>query len=61
MKEKMTRREFIKLCFKSIALAGMMNLLPFQFGFAGEEKKKFVMKIKPFKRSDIYRKDDLAG
>jgi hypothetical protein len=61
MKEKMTRREFMKLCFKSAVLAGMMNLIPFQFGFTDEEKKKFVIKIKPFRRCDIYRKNDLAG
>ena len=61
MKEKMTRREFMKLCFKSAVLVGMMNLFPFQFGFAGEEKKKFIIRVKPFKRSDIYRKHDLAG
>jgi hypothetical protein len=61
MKEKMTRREFIKFCFKSAVLAGMMNLIPFQFGFADEEKKKFVIKVKPLKRADIYRKNDLAG
>ena len=61
MKEKMTRREFMKFCFKSAVLAGMMSLLPLQFGFVDEEKKKFVIKVKPFKRSDIYRKSDLVG
>jgi hypothetical protein len=61
MKEKLTRREFMKLCFKSVIMVGMMNLLPFQFGFAKEEKKKFVIKVKPFQRSDIYRKHDLVG
>jgi len=61
MKEKMTRREFMKLCFKSAVLVGMMNLVPFQFGFTTAEKEKIFIKTKPFKRSDIYRKHDLAG
>jgi len=61
MKEKMTRREFVKLCLKSALFAGMFSLLPRLQGFGEDEDKKFTIKTKPFRRCDLSRKDDLAG
>jgi len=66
MKNKMTRREFMKVCAKSI---GVVALGAIFFGkteaifaaLSGQKKKRFIISVKPFNRRVLYEKHDLAG
>ncbi|MBU1122543.1 MAG: hypothetical protein ABIH71_05020 [Candidatus Omnitrophota bacterium] len=58
------RRRFLGMCGKLALGAIAVCVMPFEIGFSKDKKTgktRFVMKIKPFRDSDLYKKHNLAG
>ena len=58
------RRRFLVMCGKLALGAIAVCVMPFEIGFSKDKKtgkRRFVMKIKPFKDSDLYKNHNLAG
>lgn len=67
MQEKISRREFIKRCFK-ITLATFIFFALGRLFFNGTTSriinamaKRFIIPVKPFQISDLYKKHNLLG
>ncbi|UCD15278.1 MAG: hypothetical protein JSV34_06055 [Candidatus Omnitrophota bacterium] len=55
--KEISRRRFLILCGKIVVGAMFASVIPVKlFGGAG-----FIMRVKPFKDRDLYRKHNLAG
>ena len=61
--KKITRREFLKFCARTGLAIAAWTIMPLDPGFTQDEagRRRFTIKVKPFKVSDLYRKHDLAG
>jgi hypothetical protein len=66
--KKISRKEFLKFIAKILATTVLFSILPFKL--FGSDKylhlvdkigKIFAIPIKPFRRSDLYRKHNLLG
>lgn len=61
LQRKIGRRRFLMVSAKAFLGVMLTAFIPFNVNGADEAGKKFVMKIKPFKESDLYREHSLVG
>lgn len=60
LNKEISKKDFLKLLSKFFLSFTLFSLIPLKT-YAVKTYRSFKMKIKPFKHSDIYKKNDLAG
>ncbi|MFH1771763.1 MAG: hypothetical protein ABH872_03010 [Candidatus Omnitrophota bacterium] len=62
--KRISRRRFLFIGVKAFLVAAAAFIVPINISFSKDDnsqRRRFKIKIKPFKRSDLYKKHNLAG